>query len=146
MVRMLTTIRGSPDGLRSYMYEEGRDYSRTSNPPLSADLEQVFLREGWAERVSDQQSAERKVVNPTQATDASADQSVDEPAQEQATAEEAEVQAEQAVEESAVPQEADASDVALEQYKVPGGWYQLPGVDRKVRKAEALELLANQEE
>ena len=44
---MLSTQRGSPDGIRDYWYVEGREYP-TEDIPLSDSLRAVFIREGWA--------------------------------------------------------------------------------------------------
>jgi hypothetical protein len=42
-IRMLKTMRGSPDGIQVFEYRAGQKYD------LPDDLAQVFLREGWAE-------------------------------------------------------------------------------------------------
>ena len=42
-IRMLTTKRGSPDGLEVREYEAGHKYD------LPAELASVFLAQGWAE-------------------------------------------------------------------------------------------------
>lgn len=47
-VRMLRTVRASPDGLHVYEYEEGREYAGNSRPPLSPELERLFIEQGWA--------------------------------------------------------------------------------------------------
>lgn len=51
--RMLKTTTGSPDGLNVYLYEEGREYDRHSRPPLYGRLAELFVRQGWAEVVTD---------------------------------------------------------------------------------------------
>lgn len=51
-IRMTEAREGSPDGIRVHEYEEGREYSATSRPPVSDDLAAVFVREGWAEEVT----------------------------------------------------------------------------------------------
>lgn len=50
-VRVLTTMKGSPDGNRVFTYEEGREYDKGSRPPMSPDLAVVFVAEGWGELV-----------------------------------------------------------------------------------------------
>ena len=42
-IRMLKTMRGSPDGIQVFEYRAGQKYD------LPDDLAGVFLREGWAE-------------------------------------------------------------------------------------------------
>jgi hypothetical protein len=42
-IRMLKTMRGSPDGIQVFEYQAGQKYD------LPDDLAGVFLREGWAE-------------------------------------------------------------------------------------------------
>ncbi|MGQ9619334.1 MAG: AAA family ATPase, partial [Candidatus Aminicenantia bacterium] len=49
-VKMLTTQRGSPDGIRVYEYKEGELYD------LPFSLAEVFLKTKWAEEVKSEQS------------------------------------------------------------------------------------------
>lgn len=141
-VRMLQTVRGKPDGMKqTFVYYQDKTYSPSTTPPMTPGLADVLIKGGLAEVAeSEQGSPERKVVNPAPET------AVTNPANDQANNQESPVETQAAGDET--PTAAPAGDTdpqaALEQYKVPGGWYQLPGVDRKVRKAEALELLANQ--
>ena len=41
-IKMLTTHKGSPDGIKIFTYEAGKTYE------LPASLASIFLREGWA--------------------------------------------------------------------------------------------------
>jgi hypothetical protein len=50
-LRMLSTRRGSPDGIRIDVYESGRVYD------LAPDLAAAFLREGWAEPADGRKNA-----------------------------------------------------------------------------------------
>ena len=47
-IRMLRTQDGSPNGVLVLSYVKGQEYP-AAGFPLSADLRDVFLREGWAE-------------------------------------------------------------------------------------------------
>ncbi len=47
-IRMRSTQLGSPDGHAVHRYEAGATYSGETQPPMSADLAAVFVREGWA--------------------------------------------------------------------------------------------------
>jgi len=43
LVKMLSTHKGSPDGIQTVIYTEGQSYE------VSGELLDVFLREGWCE-------------------------------------------------------------------------------------------------
>ena len=68
---MLRTQDGSPDGVRVLSYVKGQEYP-AAGFPLSVDLRDVFLREGWAEEAgspgpivtSAQEPAERMIAHP----------------------------------------------------------------------------------
>lgn len=73
-LRMKETRHGSPDGRAVHAYQAGEVYDADTTPPLSDDLASVFLREGWAEEVSETDTAPetpaakraRKVTGPTE--------------------------------------------------------------------------------
>ena len=46
-VVMLQRVHGSPDGIHDYWYMQGREYP-TADVPLSEELRETMLREGWA--------------------------------------------------------------------------------------------------
>jgi hypothetical protein len=52
MFTMLITKLGVPDGqIYPVCYEAGQTYSEETDPPLSGNLADVFVREGWAEQI-----------------------------------------------------------------------------------------------
>jgi len=55
-VRMLSTRRGSPDGIEIREYEAGRKYD------LSPSLAEIFLGAGWAEEDKESAPPETKDV------------------------------------------------------------------------------------
>jgi hypothetical protein len=58
-IRMLKTMRGSPNGVDIFVYREGEEYD-LSRDARALDLANVFLREGWAE------SAEKPAPKPVE--------------------------------------------------------------------------------
>lgn len=67
-VRMLTTVRGKPDGIKqTFVYEEGQAYSPDSSPPMTPGLARVLLDGGLAEALeAESDVVEHKVVQPNQ--------------------------------------------------------------------------------
>lgn len=62
LIKMLVSQKGSPDGIRVYLYETGQEYD------LPDGLAQVFIREGWAESIietSPLPQYEKKIVKPS---------------------------------------------------------------------------------
>lgn len=59
-VKMLQTMRGSPDGIRVFRYLEGEIYDEKSAPHMPESLASVFLSEKVAE-VFDEEKAQKTV-------------------------------------------------------------------------------------
>lgn len=66
-IRMTKTVRGSPDGIRSHIYEEGETYDATTTPPCTPYLAGVLIAAGEAEAAPERKvttpDPEKKVVN-----------------------------------------------------------------------------------
>ena len=60
-VRMLSTRRGSPDGIEIREYEAGKKYD------LSPSLTEIFLGAGWAEEDKEMAPSETKDVKTSKA-------------------------------------------------------------------------------
>ena len=61
-VQMLVSKKGSPDGMRVFLYESGKEYV------LPDRLANVFITEGWAESVIEHEPApqyETKIIKPS---------------------------------------------------------------------------------
>lgn len=67
-VKMLRTVQGSPDGIRSFTYREGEVYDLGTNPQVNDRLGTILVRGQLAEEVREEQVApgdyETKVVDP----------------------------------------------------------------------------------
>jgi hypothetical protein len=61
-VLMLASKKGSPDGIRVFLYESGKEYN------LPDRLANIFIAEGWAESVIEHEPApqyETKIIKPS---------------------------------------------------------------------------------
>lgn len=61
-IKMLVSQRGSPDGIRVSLYESGNEYD------LPDRLANIFIIEGWAEKVLEYKPApqyETKIIRPS---------------------------------------------------------------------------------
>lgn len=61
-VQMLVSKKGSPDGIRVFSYEAGKEYD------LPDHLANVFITEGWAEKIIEREPVpqyETKITKPS---------------------------------------------------------------------------------
>ena len=61
-VQMLVSKKGSPDGIRVFLYESGKEYD------LPDRLANIFIAEGWAEKVIEHEPTlqhETKIIKPS---------------------------------------------------------------------------------
>lgn len=61
-IKMLSTVRGSPDGINVFTYHAGQAYDLHTSPRVTAELIESFTVGGYAEVVGEPKS--KKVVEP----------------------------------------------------------------------------------